>query len=166
MNRSLSSFELKHSLLMKDQQIELLRKKVEILKKQNETIKDWNFRWQTERWSKELADECIRSYLKLELRGESKLNLLESSIVVLGYLSSIEGRGSSKAERHVLAISRMTGIKRGRVMYALKQLQKKRLVRAWNRGNKKEYYTLPLSRKILEESNLRTSPVIKAQLTV
>lgn len=154
-NRFMNSFELRQSLQLQNQKIENLTQQLSAMAQQNETLKDWNARWQTHRWDEELANQCINTFLRLELKGQSKLGLNDADVIILGYLSSIEGM---KADRHVRGIARVTGLSVHRVFTALKRLQRKKLVKAWLQENKKKFYTLPSVRKLIEEAQIRQNP--------
>ncbi len=53
-SRLMSSYELRQMLGMKDKELIRLKEQLNTLQKENETLKDWNFRWQKHRWNQEL----------------------------------------------------------------------------------------------------------------
>ncbi|MFH0978981.1 MAG: hypothetical protein V1837_06815 [Candidatus Woesearchaeota archaeon] len=118
------------TLEAKNQRIERLLQEKEALQKRIAVLEDWNSRWQTERWNQELAKQCAA--LVNECSNPQKK--------IIEYLSSVQGH---KALRHVRGIARATGLNVAVVSIGLKELQKRKLVRAYINGSKKNYYTLP-----------------------
>jgi hypothetical protein len=126
----MTSYELRATIEMKNQRIESLLQEKEVLLKKIDVLEDWNSRWQTERWNQELVRQCAG--LVNECSNPQKR--------ILEYLASVQGH---KAQRHVRGIARVTGLNITIVSINLRELQHKKLVRAYICGSKKNYYTLP-----------------------
>lgn len=132
----MTSYELRATIEMKNRLIDLLFKEKAELQRRIDELTDWNIRWQQERWNQELARQCAG------LINEC----LDPQRKIFDYLTSVQG---CKVPRHVRGISRATSLNVAIVSINLRELQRKKLVRAYIHGSKKNYYTLP---RIVEQT--------------
>jgi len=140
MDRSLTILELRTHLKHKVGQLREAYQEIHNLKQENKKLVDWNLKWQQHTWNKEMIRYC--DFISKEFQ-----KLSEPETKIINYLLNAL---KSKADRHLRAISRGTGISAASVHYNLKKLTKKQLIRCYSRNsNKKKYYCLPEAKLFL-----------------
>ena len=140
MDRSLTILELRTHLKHKVNQLKKAYQEIHNLKQENKKLTDWNIKWQQHTWNKEMIRHC-------EVISKEFQKLSEPETKIINYLLNAL---KSKADRHLRAISRGTGISAASVHYNLKKLTKKQLIRCYSRNsNKKKYYCLPEAKLFL-----------------
>jgi hypothetical protein len=141
MDISLTTSELRIHLENKEVQLKKAWHEIASLKQENKKLTDWNIKWQQHVWNKEMIKHCEIISKEFEKLSEPETKIIDYLLNLLKF----------RADRHLRAISRGTGISVSSVQYNLKKLTKKQLIRCYSRNsNKKKYYCLPEVRLFLK----------------